>query len=161
MLGSANHDEQQIGAMVAQAQRIGQTLDATDTQIAANAAAALTNVKAALERQKSDIEAYKKELAEQEAQSKTVGGTVLGQSFRDVKAKFYDVIVRADIGNIDVSWSRRQASEDELKRLTLQEQREAKQISDEFRGLLDEEKKQQAQPPPPQPTPPPAGGGGQ
>ena len=167
LLGSANHDEQQIGAMVSQSQRVAQMLDQIDAAIDANATQALASVKTELERQKTDIDAYKKELADQETESKTVGGTVLGQSFRDVKAKFYDVVVRSDIGNIDVSWSRREASEDELKRLTLQQQREAKQIRDEFRGLLDEQQKQQQQQqqqqPQPTPTPPPAGasGGGQ
>ena len=74
------------------------------------------------------------------------------------------MVVRSDIGNIDVSWSRREASEDELKRLTLQQQREAKQINDEFRGMLDEDKReqqQQQQQQQQQSTPPPAAGGGQ
>jgi chromosome segregation ATPase len=152
VLGSASSDEQKIGTLTAQARRIAQNLDATDAQIDASAAAALSNVTAALAKQKADLASYQQEFADDETESKSLGGTVLGQSFRDVKSKFYDVIVRADVGVIDVSWSRREESEDELKRLTLEKQREAKQIRDEFRGVIDDG----SQAPAPAPTPPPA-----
>jgi len=157
MLGSSNRDEQQMGTLVAQAKRILQTLDGADQQIDSTASAALAAVKSELEQQKVALADYKKEYDDSEAESRSLGGTVLGQSFRDVKSKFYDVIVRADVGVIDVSWSRREESEDELKRLNLEKQREAKQIRDEFREIIEEEQNKPA----PAPSQTPATGGGQ
>jgi hypothetical protein len=161
ILGSASGDEQKIGTLTAQARRVAQMLDASDAEIDQSAITALANVSAELAKQKADLASYQTEFTADETESKSLGGTVLGQSFRDVKSKFYDVIVRADVGVIDVSWSRREESEDELKRLTLEKQREAKQIRDEFRGVLDDQSSQPAPAPSPQPAPTTSGGGGQ
>ena len=63
---------------------------------------------------------------------------MLGASFKDVKAKFYDVIVRTDVGNVDVAWSQKEDNDDDLKRLNLARSRELKQLKDEFKDILDE-----------------------
>ena len=62
---------------------------------------------------------------------------MLGASFKDVKAKFYDVIIRTDVGNVDVSWSQKEDADDDVKRLNLSRQRELKQLKDEFKDILD------------------------
>jgi hypothetical protein len=62
---------------------------------------------------------------------------VLGASFTDVKAKFYDIVIRSDVGNVDVAWSQKSDDDDELKRLNLSRQRELKQLKDEFKDILD------------------------
>jgi len=133
-------------------------LEADLKQVDATAEAALANVKVELDRQRTDLAGFQKEFADQEAESKSLGGTVLAQSFREVKSKFYDVIVRADVGVIDVSWSRKEDSDDEIKRLNFEKQREAKQIRDEFREIIEEQQQEQSQPKPP-PTPAPESGG--
>ncbi len=160
MLGSSNGGLQAIAALVSQAQRVTATLDAAEQQVDATAATALSSVKVELEKQKTSLAGYQKEFAAAETESKSLGSTVLGQSFREVKTKFYDVIVRADVGVIDVSWSRKEDSDDEIKRLNLEKQREAKQVRDEFREIIDEQEQQQQTPPPqPKPADPGAGSG--
>src|SRR5690606_10187377 len=80
--------------------------------------------------------AYQAELAAREAESRAIGGDVLGASFRDVKARFYDIVIRTDVGSVDVAWSQKEDADDDLKRLNLSRQRELKQLRDEYKGIL-------------------------
>src|SRR5205814_658246 len=73
-----------------------------------------------------------------EAETRALGAGVLGASFKDVKAKFYDIVIRSDVGNVDVAWSQKADTDDDLKRLNLSRQRELKQLRDEFKDILDE-----------------------
>jgi hypothetical protein len=93
---------------------------------------------------------------------------VLAASFKDVKAKFYDIVIRTDVGNVDVSWSQKEDTDDDLKRLNLSRQRELKQLKDEFKDILDagtpkpstpSKKPEMPQPEPSQPSGSPDKGG--
>ena len=74
-------------------------------------------------------------------------------SFKDVKAKFDDVVVRTDVGIVDVAWSQKEDSDDDFKRLNLAKQPRSQAAADEFRFVLDENTPtpgpaQAAEPPP-------------
>jgi hypothetical protein len=96
----------------------------------------MQQVKLAIAAEREQVAAFQSELAAQEAESRAIGGTVLGASFRDVKAKFYDIVIRTDVGSVDVSWAQKEDADDDLKRLNLSRQREFKQLRDEFKGIL-------------------------
>ena len=76
---------------------------------------------------------------------------MVGASFKDVKAKLGDIIIRTDVGGVDVAWSRKEDVDDDLKRLNLARARELKQLHDEFKDILDE-----TAPAPSAPTPAPS-----
>jgi tetratricopeptide (TPR) repeat protein len=138
---------------------------------------ALTEVRDSVVHEKAELASYRREFLLYEAESRALGGTVLGNAFRDVKSKFYEVLVRTDVGILDVSWSQKEESDDDLQRLNLDKSREIKQLKDEFSDLINEAKDEQraeeekakkqgtppsTMPPPvgttPTPTPPPAEG---
>jgi len=83
------------------------------------------------------LTAYKAELDGFEAETRAVGRAVLVASFKDVKAKFYDIVIRTDVGNVDVAWSQKTDTDDDLKRLNLSRARDLKQLKDEFKDVLD------------------------
>ena len=147
-----------IAGLIDQAKRVLGKLDADDAAVDTVADAALAAVQADLDRQKAALADYRSRYQAAELASRDVGGAVLGQSFRDVKTKFYDVVVRADVGVVDVSWSRKEASDDELKRLNLEKQREVKQIRDEFREVLQDQTASRRRRRPHRPRPPTDGG---
>jgi outer membrane protein assembly factor BamD (BamD/ComL family) len=120
------------------AARIAEQLDQTERQIDGIVDTAMVAAKVTISEERKNVDAYKAELAEYEIESRAVGGTVLGASFKNVKAKFYDVIVRTDVGAIDVLWSQKEDSDDDLKRLNLSRQRELKQLKDEFKDILEQ-----------------------
>jgi hypothetical protein len=119
------------------AMRLADGLDQTDAQIAALVEQALVQAKTQLAQEEKNLADYKAEETSYEAEAKDVGATALGASFKDVKAKFYDVIVRTDVGNVDVSWSQKEDNDDELKPLNLARSRDLKQLRDEFKDILD------------------------
>ena len=114
------------------------TLAQTDSQIESAIERAMEQVKTVVVTERANLVTYRAELSEYEVEARAVGGTVLAASFKDVKAKFYDVIIRADVGNVDVGWSQKEDADDDLKRLNLSRTRELRQLKDEFRQVLDE-----------------------
>jgi hypothetical protein len=153
-LAGAGGDQKAI-ALADRAARVADTLAQTEAQIDAAVARGIEQVKVALVQERQQIASMKAELAERSTESREIGATVLAASFKDVKEKFYDIVIRTDVGNIDVAWSQKEDNDDDLKRLNLTKARELKQLSDEFRGVL----QPLAEPPrPPAPTTPgPAG----
>jgi hypothetical protein len=107
---------------------------------------ALVEVTATMDREKADLASYKQEFLLYEAESRDLGGTVLGDAFRDVKAKFYDVVVRSDVGIVDTSWSQKEDSDADLQRLELDRTRELKNLQEEFSDLLEEPKQEGSTP---------------
>lgn len=120
------------------AMRLADGLDQTDAQMSQIVEQALVEAKNILTVEEKNLADYKAELAGYETEAKAAGATVLGASFKNVKAKFYDVIVRTDVGNVDVAWSQKEDTDDDLKRLNLARSRELKQLKDEFKDILDE-----------------------
>jgi len=120
------------------AMRLADNLDQTDARLAQVQEQSVEQAKVTLAAEEKNLADYKSELAGYEAEAKEAGTTVLGASFKNVKAKFYDVIVRTDVGNVDVAWSQKEDTDDDLKRLNLARSRELKQLKDEFKDILDE-----------------------
>ncbi|MEZ4401376.1 MAG: tetratricopeptide repeat protein [Kofleriaceae bacterium] len=155
-----------LGQLVDRADAAMTNLDRVNATVDKIVEAALAEVKDTLTYEKAELASYRREFLLYEAESHALGGTVLGQSFRDVKAKFYDVLVRSDVGGVDVGWSLKEESDEDLSRVSLEKAREIKQLQGEFADLINEAKSD-APPPAPIPTPaepgadgaaPPAGG---
>ena len=70
--------------------------------------------------------------------STDVGGGVFAESFKQVAQRFYNIVVRADVGIIDVAWALKQTKTDENSRLVREKKRELKLLDDEFKELLKE-----------------------
>ena len=120
-----------------QSRRLADQLAAAEHQIDGAIDQGLQEVRGTLAEARATLVAYQRELAEHEAESRSIGGSVLGASLQAVKAKFYDIVIRSDVGNVDVAWSQKEDVDDDLKRLNLSRQRELKQLKDEFKDILD------------------------
>ncbi|HET9625727.1 MAG TPA: tetratricopeptide repeat protein, partial [Kofleriaceae bacterium] len=139
MLGRSKDRDQsaRIAALADRAGRLAEQLAQTERQIDQAVDQGLAEARDALAEARTMLAAYKTELAASEADVHEVGGSVLGASFASVKDKFYDIVIRSDVGNVDVAWSQKSDDDDELKRLNLSRQRELKQLKDEFKDILD------------------------
>ncbi len=136
-----------------QAARVASTLEESITKIDAIVETALVGVRTQLVTEKQELAAQRADFSEVEAESRAVGAIILATGFRSVRDKLYDVVVRADVGNVDVHWSQKEDIDQDVKRFQLERTREVKQIRDEFRDVLDK-----VAPPitNPTPAPPPA-----
>jgi hypothetical protein len=146
---------QKLAALGDRAARLSELLAQTESQIDSLAQQGIDQAKQVIAQERANIVEYKAELDKLQAESTSLGGTVLGASFKNVKARFYDIVIRTDVGTVDVSWSQKEDADDDFKRLNLARQRDLKQLKDEFRGVLDggEKKKSAPRAPAPPPTP--------
>jgi hypothetical protein len=97
-------------------------------------------VRTELASEKAQLAAYKREYIEYEAESRELGGEVLEANFGHVRDTFYDVLVRSDIGVIDVTWAQREFADKTLKQLELDKKRDARTLRIDFDQVLKEEK---------------------
>ena len=144
-----------IGDLIRRSDAVVNQLDLINETIDQIVEIALTEVRDTLTYEKAELASYRREFLLYEAESRALGGTVLGQAFRDVKTKFYDVLVRTDVGGVDVGWSKKEESDDDLQRLNLDKSREIKQLKDEFADLIREARDDEAPAPTPTPAAPP------
>ena len=127
-----------MSPMGEQAMRIAANLEQTDDQIDAVVGQGLEEVKSMLLQERKNLAEYKKLLSDYEQEARGVGSEVIGFSFKSVKDKLYDIVIRSDVGTVDVAWSQKEDSDDDYKRLNLARARDLKQLRDEFRFVLDE-----------------------
>ncbi|MEZ4364449.1 MAG: hypothetical protein R3B48_30010 [Kofleriaceae bacterium] len=144
---------QKLAAVAAVAAQAAADAERVDAAIDAMVVEGLKEVRALLEEERQHLAEYKAEFVGVEAESHELGGDVLASSFSVVRDRLYDVVIRTDVGVIDVSWAQKEEADADLKRYNLARQRELKQLRDEFRDILEEAKAAKDQPAAPPPTP--------
>ncbi|MHB1845434.1 MAG: tetratricopeptide repeat protein [Deltaproteobacteria bacterium] len=92
-------------------------------------------------RQKVSIEAKNLEQFDAEVTSTSAhAGGLVGKiafaSFRHVRQSFYDLVLKADVGIIDVAWTRKRDETDKIQKLATDEDRELRLLDDDFKEVL-------------------------
>jgi tetratricopeptide (TPR) repeat protein len=121
--------------------------DAVESQLYAFDQRVDQQVNARLEKVNRYLEAGKEELAVVSTklgaimeQSKSLGGGLAQAMFTKVADKFYDLVVRSDVGIIDVSWGLKDQKTQVVTKLTNQKSLELKALDEDFRRVLEEDK---------------------
>jgi tetratricopeptide (TPR) repeat protein len=82
------------------------------------------------------IEDYSKEAEAVTGETRNLVGRIAYDSFRRVRQSFYDLVLKADVGVVDVSFQRKQDKTSGIQKLASQKERELKQLDDEFKEVL-------------------------
>ncbi|MBL8949557.1 MAG: tetratricopeptide repeat protein [Myxococcaceae bacterium] len=82
------------------------------------------------------LSGYGNEVAMTSSQAKGLVGRIAFDSFRRVRASFYDLVLKADVGVVDVAFTRKQDKTIEIQKLATQKDRELKQLDEEFKEVL-------------------------
>ena len=98
----------------------------------------LSDVRVTIADEKAHIGEYQKQLASYRGETNVVGGGVTAQSLRNIADRFYQIVVRADVGIIDVAWAIKDKATQENARLVREKKRELKLLDDEFKEVLKE-----------------------
>jgi tetratricopeptide (TPR) repeat protein len=130
---------QQIGTIIDHAAQIETQIQAFDTKIDAIVEQRLVDIKATIETEKGHMGEYKTKVESYATESAVVGGEITYASFHNVATRFYDIVVHADVGLIDVSWANKEQKTESLARIKREELRELKLIDDEFQEVLKED----------------------
>jgi TolA-binding protein len=113
-------------------------LDAHEAKVEAIADQRLAELGKVLAEERTNLESYRQRLAELEDESEVVVGGIALESYNAVRKRFYDLILRADVGRIDVAWSRREEHRTRVDLLTRERSRELQALDEEFREIMDE-----------------------
>jgi len=101
--------------------------------------AKLKDIQVTLAEEKALVADHQTKLASYTGESADVGGAVVADSWKAVTNRFYNIVVRADVGIIDVAWALKDSATRETNRLVAERKRELKLLDDEFKEVLKEQ----------------------
>jgi len=90
------------------------------------------------QKEERNIEAFEKALAKLDGESQNLAGEVAYKSLERVRQRFYKLVLDAEIGVLDVAWSRKQEKTKEIKDLGKKLGAERKRLHEEFKSVLQE-----------------------
>lgn len=109
------------------------TVERANVQIDSMADAQLVDIRASLVEEKARLQEYLGSLQGYEGENKDVGTEVIASSFGAVADKFYGIVVRADLGVVDVAWAQKEEAKDYRERMNLESAKEKKVLGEIFR----------------------------
>lgn len=81
---------------------------------------------------------FEEALARLEKESENLAGEVAYRTLEEVRQKFYRLVLDADVGILDVAWSRKQIKTDNITELGRKLGSDRKRLHDEFKSVLKE-----------------------
>ena len=128
----------QIEASLDRVHAVEERLLAYNRRVDGLAEEQLVPIRAAINEEKARVGTYHATLGGYETESADAGGGVLAQGLRGVSDRFYNIVIRSDVGIIDVAWALKDTASKETNRLISERKRELKLLDDEFKEVLKE-----------------------
>ncbi len=117
---------------------IERRLDERDAELAAVVKRRVSQMLSTVEEETANLRRYRAALGSLEGETEDVVGAITYLNFNRVHDRFYDLVLRADVGKIDVSWARREDHRVRIDTLTRERARELQALDDEFRDVMDQ-----------------------
>jgi len=117
---------------------IEQNLDTHDRAIDAAVEERIADMRRIIDEERGNLTGYREALVDLEGETEVVVGAVTQATFVDVRDRFYDLVLRADVGRIDVAWQQREEHRMRVDMLTRERSREIQALDDEFRDIMDD-----------------------
>jgi hypothetical protein len=134
--GSKAQDFDALSGLFSRCNTIDTKLQNFDKRLESGVEGKLTAIRAALSEEKAQVGKYNVEAADYKARTDTVAGGITYDGFRKVARRFYEIVVRADVGIIDVAWALKDAKSKEVSRLVRQQKMDLKVLDAEFKEVL-------------------------
>jgi uncharacterized protein YdcH (DUF465 family) len=115
------------------------SLDTRESSIEQAADQRAADIQRQVAEESGRIEGYQQALTQLETEAEEVVGAVTYRNFQTVQHRFYDLVLRADVGDIDVAWAIREEHRSRVEMLTLDRTHTLQALDDEFREITDEQ----------------------
>jgi chromosome segregation ATPase len=89
--------------------------------------------------ERSVLERHRQTIAQTRGDAERVIGEIARGSFNDVKRRFQDIVLRADVGIVDVAWALKEEQTHAISRRVNEQRRELRVLDEEFAEVLAEE----------------------
>jgi len=113
-------------------------LDQRDAEIAEVVRRRVSRMLSTVDQETANLRRYRAALGSLESETEDVVGAISYLNFNRIHDRFYDLVLRADVGKIDVSWARREDHRVRIDTLTRERARELQSLDDEFRDVMDQ-----------------------
>ena len=117
---------------------IERQLDQRDAEIATMVQRRVAEMLVVVDEETANLVRYRKALSSLEGETEDVVGAITYLNFNRIHQRFYELVLRADVGKIDVSWAKREDRRLRLDVLTRERARELQALDDEFRDVMDQ-----------------------
>lgn len=129
-----------MGGVLSRADAIEKQLRDFDKRVDAQADVRLERVKRLLATEKEELVKAGEKLGVVMNESQSLGGGLAQAMFTRVADRFYDLVVRSDVGIIDVAWGLKDQKTQAVTKLTNQKNLELKALDEDFRKVMEEDK---------------------
>ncbi len=122
-------------------QRIAATerlLDRRDAEVDAVVEKRVSQMMTVVDEETRNLSRYRGALKSLEGETEDVVGAIAYLNFERIRRRFYDLVMRADVGKIDVAWAKREDHRLRIDGLTRERAREIQALDDEFRDVMDQ-----------------------
>ena len=134
-LGMGNDAElEQLFARIA---RVESQLGERDVAVEAVVNERTADMKRIVDEESGKLAGYRDQMAALSTESEDVVGGVAYASFEAVRHRFYDLVLRSDVGRIDVAWGTREEHRMRVDNLTRERASQMQAIDDEYREIMD------------------------
>ncbi|HXX30588.1 MAG TPA: tetratricopeptide repeat protein [Myxococcaceae bacterium] len=82
------------------------------------------------------LQQYTTDVTRASGEARQLVGRIAFDSFRRVRGQFYDLVLKADVGVVDVAFTRKQDKTSDIQKTASQKDRELKALDDEFKEVL-------------------------
>lgn len=113
-------------------------LDLDDHEVDLIVAERVSHMRIVLNEETAKLVGYRTQLATMEKDSEEVVGGIALENYHNVRKRFYDLVLRADVGVVDVGWAIREEHRMRGETLSRQRARDLKSLEDEFRDIMDQ-----------------------
>jgi tetratricopeptide (TPR) repeat protein len=138
--GNDRLEAEKLTGLLGRCDSIQSKLGDFDKKVDAQVDVRLQTVKKYLVTEKEELASVNGKLNGVVDDSKMLGGGLAQAMFAKVADKFYDLVVRSDVGIIDVAWGVKDSKTQSVNKLTNQKNLEMKALDEDFRRVLEEDK---------------------
>ncbi|MFN0061516.1 MAG: tetratricopeptide repeat protein [Myxococcaceae bacterium] len=96
-------------------------------------------IRAKVAREQELLTTFTKESSTLSTDARQTVGKVAFDSFRRVRRQFYELVLKADVGLVDVAFTRKQDKTSEIQRISAQKDEQLRALDTEFRDVLEDD----------------------
>jgi tetratricopeptide (TPR) repeat protein len=138
--GNERAEVDRVDGVLSRCDAIDRQLADFDKRVDTQVDARLQTVQQYLATEKEELAKANEKLGSVMEESKSLGGGLAQAMFTRVADKFYDLVVRSDVGIIDVSWGLKDQKTSAVTKLTNQKNLELKALDEDFHKILEDDK---------------------
>jgi TolA-binding protein len=140
-LGAADQQNvERMNEILVRADVVGKQLDEFDQRVDKQVDVRLETVKGYLAVEKEELAKATSKLGNVMTESQSLGGGLAQAMFTKVADRFYDLVVRSDVGIIDVSWALKDQKTGAVTKLTNLKNLELRALDEDFKKITEDDK---------------------